>query len=135
MLFPAPEDYPRCWRLVVEATSEGKLGLTSKAATFDPVNPIGLICVYTYDFTDTDDVRRVLEGLVNLGLCRADAKPIYYKCDAYTYLDIKSDNTYKLRASLFSSKEILEGEAKAGQEGPVARLKKRNMTMDSFFAA
>ena len=134
MLFPSPDDYPRYWRLVVEATAEGKLGPTSKAATLDLASATGLICVYTYDFTDTEDVRRVLEELVDLGVCQADGRPIYYKCDAYTYLDIKSDNEYKIRASLYSSKEILKKEAKATQEGPIARLKKRNNTIDSFVA-
>ena len=134
LLFPAPESYAREWRLVAEATAEGKLGPTSKAATLDFGNPSGLICIYTYDFTDTEDVRRVLEELVELGVCRPDAKPIYYKADIYTYLDIKSDNGYKIRASLYSSKEVLDGEAKATQDGPIARLKKRNKTIDSFFA-
>lgn len=134
MLFPGPDDYARYWRLVAEATAEGKLGVTSKAATLDPFNPAGLICVYTYDFTDMEDVRRVVEELVDVGVCRVDSKPIYYKCDAYTYLDIKSDNVYRIKASLYSSQEILKNEAKAKQDGPVARLKKRNNTIDSFFA-
>lgn len=96
MLFPADDDYPRFWRLVAEATAEGKLGITSKAATPSPIDPINLICVYTYDFTDTEDVQRVLESLVELGLCQRDGKAIFYKCDAYTYLGIKSDNKFKV---------------------------------------
>ncbi|KAK3724451.1 hypothetical protein LTR37_001075 [Vermiconidia calcicola] len=134
MLFPATDDLPRYWRLVAEATAEGKLGPTSKAATYDPSDPLTLICVYTYDFTDTEDVRRVLEALVDLGVCNK-SKYIYYKCDAYTYLGLNSDNAYKIRASLYSSKEILENEAKAKQDGPIVRLKKRNQAIDSFFSS
>ena len=135
MLFPKPDDYPRYWRLIAEATAEGRLGPTSKAATVDLPNSSGLICVYTYDFTDMQDVRRVLEELIELGVCHVDSKVIYYKCDAHTYLDIKSDNKYKLRASLYSSKEVLDGEAKAKQDEPIARLKKADKKIDSFFAS
>ena len=79
MLFPGPEDLPRYWRLVAEATSEGKLGPTCKVATPDPFSgkKETLICVYTYNFVDNDDVRRVLDELIELGVCRADGKPIY----------------------------------------------------------
>lgn len=133
MLFPSDEDYPRCWRLVAEATAEGKLGITSKAATPSPTEPLNLICVYTYDFTDMDDVRRVLEGLVDLGLCRKGGKPLFYKCDGYTYLGIKSGNEYKLRASLYSSKDLLAEDAKVKKDGPIVRVEKKNQTMDNFF--
>lgn len=135
MLFPGLEDLPRYWRIVAEATSQGRLGPTSKVGTPDPFSSDKtgtLICVYTYDFTDEVDVRRVLEELLELGLCRADGRPIYYKCDAYTYLGIESSNPYKLRASLYSSKEILNCEAKPKADGPIVRLKKRNNTINSF---
>lgn len=137
MLFPDSTDLARFWRLVAEATSQGSLGPISKVGTPDPsgMKSSTLICVYTYNFTDVDDVRRVLNELLRLGLCTRDGKPVYYKCDAYTYLDITSDNSYKLRASLFSSVEILAKEAKMLKEGPVARLRKKNNTIDSFLAS
>lgn len=135
MLFPSSEDYPRFWRLVAEATAEGKLGVTSKAATYATNDPLNLICVYTYDFTDDADVRRVLGELVDLGVCTKGGKPIYYKCDAYTYLHIKSDNEYKIKASLYSSKEVLGKEMKSIPDGPIARLNKRNGNVDSFFSS
>ena len=137
MLFPKSADLPRTWRLVAEATSEGKLGITSKVGTYDPYDTkdVTLICVYTYDFTDLDDVRRVLDELVDLGLCAKGGKSIFYKSDAYTYLGIASENSYKLRASLFSSVEIFGDEAKVLKDGPIARLKKRNQTIDNFFSS
>lgn len=136
MLFPTSEDLPRYWRLVAEATSEGKLGPTSKVATYDPYNmkDATLICVYTYNFADLDDVRRILNELLELGLCTEDGRAMYYKCDAYTYLGIESDNSYKLRASLFSSHEIFKNEAKMLEDGVIARLKKKNKTIDSFLS-
>lgn len=137
MLFPSSSDLPRYWRIVAEATSEAKLGPCSKVATHDPFDTkdATLICVYTYDFSDLDDVRRVLDELLELGLCTKDSKSIFYKCDAYTYLNITSDNSYKLRASLFSSKEIFGNEARVLQDGPIARLKKRNKSIDSFLSS
>lgn len=84
MFFPAQEDAPRFWRLIATATSEGKLGPTSKVGTYDPAEKHTLICVYTYDFSDTEDVIRVLHELADLGLLAANGTPIYYKCDAYS---------------------------------------------------
>jgi len=88
-----------------------------------------LICVYTADFSNLDDVLRVLSRLVELGLVQpppqasySTAKKgfgkkqanggggnqgIFYKCDAYTYLDLQSGNEYKVRASMYSSRELL----------------------------
>lgn len=137
MLFPGSDDLPRYWRIVAKATAEGKLGPVSKVATPDPFNGKDetLICVYTYDFTDLEDVRRVLDELLELSLCRRDGKPIFYKCDAYTYMDITSNNDFKLRASLYSSAELFKDDAKPLKEGPVARLRKRNQTIDSFLTS
>jgi hypothetical protein len=125
MLFPKPGELKRAWAIVATATSQGKLGPVSKVGIQKPGDESTLICVYTYDFSDFEDVRRVLNQLVELNLCYADGKPIFYKCDAYTYLGIKSDNVYKLRASLYSSADILHDDRKALENGPVARLEKK----------
>jgi hypothetical protein len=138
MLFPLLPDLPRTWRTVAEATAAGKLGPTSKVGTWEPGNGKKgtLICVYTYDFEDFEDVKRVLRELVELNLVGGLLKAIYYKCDAYTYLDIGSDNQYKLRASLYSSKEVLENEVKVRGDGVVARVRKgANRTMDDFLTS
>ncbi|PPJ53281.1 hypothetical protein CBER1_11929 [Cercospora berteroae] len=107
MLFPGAANLERYWRTVATATAEGRLGPTSKSAVLNPETADNLICVYTYDFSDRDEVERVLKALVDAGLCSVEGKPIYYKCDAYTYLGITSKNEYKLRASLYSSRDIL----------------------------
>lgn len=71
-------------------------------------SPTRLICVYTGDFTDLADVRRVLLGLAESGLVPADMlKEIKYKCDAYTYLGIYGGNEYGLRQSIWGSSEIM----------------------------
>ena len=133
MLFPKLEDLPRVWRLVAEATAEGKLGPISKVGTWSPDDAIKgctLICVYTKDFSDLDDVKRVMRALIELGIAKRESK-IYYKCDAYTYLGIKSGNAYKLPASLWSSEEVLENRVKYN-EGVIVRLKKSDVLSDAF---
>jgi hypothetical protein len=93
----------------VTALDKGELGNTAKVATDDGSGQARLICVFTEDFSDMEDVKRVLTTLVEKGLVDEEARPIYYKCDAYTHLDIKSNNAYGLKASLFSSRDILTG--------------------------
>ncbi|OTA34824.1 hypothetical protein BTJ68_05394 [Hortaea werneckii EXF-2000] len=125
MLFPSPDDLPRTWRLVAEATAAGKLGPATKVATHDPssTKPERVICVYTFDFTDIKDVRRVLHGLAELGLCGPrDQRGIFYKADAWTYMDFKSDNPYRIKASFYSSRAMLKGEL---PDGVVGRMLKR----------
>jgi ABC-type transport system substrate-binding protein len=118
MLFPSSADVNRVWRLVAEAVVDGRLGGTAKVAPADPPNPFvaapkkqasHLICVYTKDFSDLEDVQRVLEELIELGLAPRNASDgaIYYQADVYTYLDLSSSNPYGLKASLYSSKDIM----------------------------
>lgn len=77
MFFPAAEDLPRFWRLIATATAEGKLGPTSKVGTYDPAEKCTVICVYTYDFSDTEDVIRVLHELSDLGLLVRNGFQVY----------------------------------------------------------
>ncbi|KAK5259004.1 hypothetical protein LTR20_008862 [Exophiala xenobiotica] len=135
MLFPHASDVDWAWSVVARGVWEGKLGISAKVATAPPVGAAPaaheavqrardreerLICVYTYDFWDKNDVKRVLLGLKQLGLLNGDnfsdgsrasssgnARVIYYKCDAYTYLDISSNNKYKLKASMYNSRDML----------------------------
>jgi len=113
MLFPEEKEISRTWKIVVEGVIQNRLGHIAKVAT-GPTDDIegrgrALICVYTKDFSDEGDVRRVLEELVELGLCPREGNGIYYKCDAFTYLGINSNNSYGLKASIYSSRDVLEG--------------------------
>lgn len=73
------------WRKIKTATEEGRLGDSAKVATARP-NPNAVdvskkvICVYTYDWTDKEDVMRIRTGLRALGVtCK-----IPYKSDEDT---------------------------------------------------
>ena len=121
MLFPMAEDVDRIWALVATATADGELGHAAKVATDDGSGNQGsrLICIYTEDFSDKEDVKRVLRRLVGMGLVSGkgpmgEERGIYYKADAFTHLGIDSKNEWGLKASLFSSKDMLaEGKGKA----------------------
>lgn len=73
------------WETIAGATREGRLGDSSKVSTAMP-NPNaldpgkGVICVYTNDWEDVADVRRVREELRRLGVVRK----IPYKADEDT---------------------------------------------------
>ena len=107
MLFPHSNVVDEIWRTVAKATLEGLLGCAAKVATDDDSGGHRLVCVYTEDFTDEESVRRVLDKMQELGLVKGE-QGIFYKCDAYTYLNIMSANDYKLKASMYSSKEMLK---------------------------
>lgn len=120
MLFVYVDDIDNVWRIVSEAITANKLGPLAKVATGSlKADDLRLICVYTEDFTDLKDVRRVLDALVELELVQKEStsRGIYYKHDAYTHWDITSDNEYKLKASLYSSKDMLGLSASKGKSG------------------
>jgi hypothetical protein len=73
------------WAKIKHATEDGRLGDSAKVATAKP-NPNAsdrskkVICVYTYDWTDEEDVRRIRDELRVLGI----ASKIPYKTDRDT---------------------------------------------------
>ncbi|KAI9816495.1 MAG: hypothetical protein M1827_001627 [Pycnora praestabilis] len=108
MLFPMPPHVPRIWSLIAHAVSTNDLGIAAKVATDEGKGDRlpRLICVYTKDFNDVKDVRRVVRKLVDMGVVERGMS-VYYKCDAYTHLGISSGNEYGLKASLYASKDVL----------------------------
>ena len=76
------------WATIKQATEAGQLGGSAKVATAKP-NPYAtdpntrVICVYTYDWTDEADVRRIRAELRALGI----TQKIPYKADADTLRD------------------------------------------------
>ena len=85
LLFVNIAKLDQTWKVIKKATEEGHLGDFSKTATLKPspnatrINT-KVICVYTNDYTDKDDVMRVRYELKNLGF----VAKISYKADFAT---------------------------------------------------
>jgi len=85
LIFVDKEDVDEIWAKIKKATEDGKLGDSSKVGTAkqnpNATNPdTKIICVYTYDWTDEKDVRRVRTELRKLGILNK----IPYKADEDT---------------------------------------------------
>ena len=93
MLFPLPEDVNAVWQHVAEATVSGHLGSSAKVATDGGLDHHGrprLVCVYTEDFSNEKDVKRVLKKLVEMGLVNKKeaagaSQGLYYKCGKFGF--------------------------------------------------
>ncbi|KAL4810129.1 hypothetical protein BDV18DRAFT_53238 [Aspergillus unguis] len=121
MMFVTADRIDGYWKAVAEATMNGHLGIAAKVATDGGSdadagtghgnwqNRARLLAVYTRDYEDHADVKRVLRKLVELNLVKKGERPIYYKRDALTYLEIMSKNRYGMRATAFSSADVLDG--------------------------
>jgi hypothetical protein len=81
MLFCEVAEVDAIWTTVARATASNDLGIAAKVAPrgYDDRQP-RLVCVYTEDFTDMNDVARVLKKMLDLGLLSMKGRPIYYKC-------------------------------------------------------
>ncbi|KAH8774343.1 hypothetical protein F5883DRAFT_659023 [Diaporthe sp. PMI_573] len=110
IIYPSPEHSNAVWGKVARATANNELGIAAKISPREVPDRHRLVCVYTRDFNDKDDVARVLRRLKELDLVRQ--KQICYKTDAFTYLGINSDNKLGLDVGRYRSNEIfayLEG--------------------------
>lgn len=85
LIFVSIYNLDRIWSKIKTATEQGRLGAESKAATAKK-NPLGqnsnvkVIRVYTYDWKDEQDVKKIREELRLLGIIRK----IAYKADEDT---------------------------------------------------
>ena len=85
-----PENVNAVWESVAIGTASGQLGIGAKVGSDEGKGRriARVCCVYTADFADEGDVRRVLEGLVERGLVgrryngagEGGERGIYYKC-------------------------------------------------------
>lgn len=81
MIFAKHAEVDLVWGAIAKAVANNDLGIAAKVAP-DEGDPRKerLICIYTYDFTDIEDITRVAKRLKNIGVLDARARPIYYKC-------------------------------------------------------
>ncbi|XP_041360568.1 UPF0696 protein C11orf68 homolog [Gigantopelta aegis] len=90
------------WMTIANAVVANKLGQAAKVSCRDsPASDDGshVICVYTKDFTDVDDVMRVELMLRQLGVTGR----LMYKPDIYTILGIYAKNEWHLRPTIYST--------------------------------
>ena len=85
LIFVTLNEIDRVWARVKKATEEGKLGSCAKVATGKSnrnatSSNTKVICVYTYDWTDERDVKRIREELRKIGITNR----IPYKVDKDT---------------------------------------------------
>lgn len=100
LLFVRREHVDEIWSKVIQALHERRLGASAKVSTARPnANAVNsnkhVICVYTYDSDDEEDVMRVRATLRELGF----EAPISYKTDQAT-----DDGRYEVRGSKGISK-------------------------------
>lgn len=98
LIWLSPENIDRYWAKIKQAVEDGKLGDAAKVSTAGSLSekhPRCVICVYTYDHADREDVMRIREELRRLGIRRE----IIYKADEDTHhLRYGSDYTPIYRA-------------------------------------
>lgn len=95
MIFCPAEDVGNLWRLIATNTANNELGIAAKVATYNTDQQEGrLICIYTNDFNDVDDVVRVLDKLKSLGAVQPTTRPIYYKCGPYLSSNLSISGRY-----------------------------------------
>jgi len=131
MLFCSPHEVNAVWAVVAHKTVNNDLGFAAKVSGYNPNGSDSrgarLICIYTRDFTDMGDVSRVLRKLRELGLVQKRGKQIFYKPDAYTYLDLDRGNKWEIKASLYASGDILNAKQGSQIEGFFYKKKERAM--------
>jgi len=74
-----------CWLTVKKALFDGKLGRHAKVSTSKPNNlkskkGVSVICVYTYDYSDKNDVQRIKNEILKLNLPLVYEK-LFYETD------------------------------------------------------
>lgn len=88
LIFEPPDNIDRRWKTIADAIEKGELGPSAKVST--AINKRNsdkhVICVYTSNYFDKDEVMQVREKLRELGI----EERIYYKPDIYTRLRIYS---------------------------------------------
>lgn len=73
LIFVPEDNVDEVWAIIKQATEKGLLGQCSKVSTAKPNSnatskATKVICVYTYDWTDTQDLKQVRQSLRDLGI-------------------------------------------------------------------
>ena len=85
---------------VAAAVVSGCLGFAAKVSARDREKRTHVICVYTEDFTNEEQVRAVEKGLRKIGVTSV----MSYKPDVHTTLGIYKDNPWGLKPTIYNSR-------------------------------
>lgn len=91
LVWRARADIDDAWKLIAKGCFEHTLGADAKVSTASEASSEvrHVICVYTRNYLDVEDVKRVRGLLRDMGF----AERLCYKPDIYTYLNIYSGTT------------------------------------------
>ena len=124
LVFCERDEVDRLWHDICQRVVDGRLGTAAKVARSGSgrrFHDSHAICVYTHDFDDWDDVERVLKELETLGLLQeANKKPVLYKNDAFSLLDLDRGNEYGMATVMWDANEVMGWE-----EEKLAKLAKK----------
>ena len=93
------ESASEVWPKIRSACIAGKLGSTAKISD-QPENGTFVICAYSNNFNDREDVLRVRRAIHELGIYTKTA--LHYKPDAITLLDIYSGDMKGMRTTVYT---------------------------------
>jgi hypothetical protein len=97
MIFPPTELVDQAWQRISCGMYTGALSVTTAKVSPLTSEQNHVICVYTDDFTDRDDVMKVRQQLRLLGW----TQQLQYKADTYTHLGIYSNNDYNIPPCIY----------------------------------
>lgn len=98
LIYASPENTNEVWKTIASSTLKGELGVDAKVSTVLQGTSEFVICVYTENYLDVNDAKRVRKKLAELGFTQR----LYYKPDIYTYLKIYRKTFPGIRASRYA---------------------------------
>lgn len=100
LIYQPEEKINESWKIIASSSLSNELGIDTKVSSSLQASSSGtyVVCVYTADYLDAEDVRRVRKRLKELGF----GQRLYYKPDIYTYLKIYHKTFPTVRASRYS---------------------------------
>lgn len=99
LIFPNTTSVNEVWSTIAEATVADRLGPSAKVSTVEQDSDQHVICVYSADFTDRNDVMRIRDELRKFG----HDHRLTYKADIYTHLNVYAGNKFNIKPTVYSS--------------------------------
>jgi hypothetical protein len=92
------------WNVVAQATNIGMLGRVSRVSACDKHRQQFVICIFTEDFTDKQDVARVLRALKEKIPSMRDMR---YRPNFYDLINLRRGNIWKIPTTIYTSKDFV----------------------------